>query len=235
MKISYDFHIHTALSPCADEEMTPNNIINMAKIKRLDAIAITDHNCTMNCKALMKCAQKAGIIAIPGMELETAEEIHIICLLPNIEAADLMQEYVMKYMPYFKNRIDIYGEQHIINEDDQVTGIVEQLLLLASSISIEHAVTYARELGGVVIPAHIDRKSYSIISNLGIIPNKLKFEYVELSRQCNILEYITDNKFMKDYKILISSDAHVLENIFEPINFIEVADKSIKGILKSLS
>ena len=95
MKISYDFHIHTALSPCADEEMTPNNIINMAKIKRLDAIAITDHNCTMNCKALMKCAQKAGIIAIPGMELETAEEIHIICLLPNIEAADLMQEYVM--------------------------------------------------------------------------------------------------------------------------------------------
>ncbi|NLM12966.1 MAG: PHP domain-containing protein [Epulopiscium sp.] len=231
MKYAYDFHIHTALSPCGDNDMTPNNIVNMALLKELDIIAITDHNSCENAAAVMKVAEGSDLIVIPGMEIETSEEIHMVCLFPDIISAYQMQEIVYEHLPPLENRVSIFGEQLILNDQDDIIGENKRLLLTATSLSIYDVVKYARQFNGVAIPAHIDRSSYSVLSNLGWIPEDLDVHTLEVSKNVDLekakLKY-------SQYNVIRSSDAHYLQDIFEREQFLELESKTISQVIKLL-
>lgn len=226
MKLYYDLHIHSALSPCADNEMTPNNIVNMAAIKELDVIAVTDHNSCKNALACIKAAENAGLdlIVIAGMEVETAEEIHVVCLFPTLSAAAAFDDFVTQNMPDIKNKAEIFGEQLIMDELDDITGTVDNMLITATKLDLHTVVSKARELSGVAIPAHIDRSSYSVLSSLGFIPPDLKIDLVEISKAANGSEFMEGKKrFLSGCdRFLVSSDAHRLEDISEKGSFIEI-------------
>lgn len=223
--ISYDFHIHSCLSPCGDSDMTPNNIVNMAKLMRLDTIAVSDHNSVGNLKAIMKIAEKVRLKVIPGMEVETAEEVHVLTLYPSLDAAIKMGEIVYDRLPYIKNRPEIFSDQIYMNEEDQVIGLEEKLLITSTTITFEELYEMVHEVGGMFIPAHVDRNSYSVLSNLGFIPDNLDIEYIEVSKQVKDIEkYLKSRPDLKDYKILRNSDAHYLVDISEPKNFIDEDD-----------
>lgn len=226
MKLYYDLHIHSALSPCGDNEMTPNNIVNMAAIKELDVIAITDHNSCKNAEACIKAAENAGLdlIVIAGMEVETAEEIHVVCLFPTIESAVEFDDFISENSVAIKNKAEIFGEQNIMDEFDNVTGNVDNLLVTATTLDLYAIVNKVKALSGVAVPAHIDRSSYSILSSLGFIPPDLQINLVEISKNTNPIDFINEKrKFLSGHnQFLVSSDAHRLEDISERNLFLEV-------------
>lgn len=233
MKCYYDFHIHSALSPCSDNDMTPNNIVNMAYIKGLNAIAITDHNTTKNVRAAIKIGMELGITVIAGMEIETKEEVHILSLFPTIELAEKAEKIIRAHLPQIKNNETIFGEQRIIDENDNVIGKEEQMLITATSLSINDVFSLVHSCGGVAIPAHIDRHSYSILSNLGFIPDELNISTIEISKKTeDIEEYLKNLSFTQKYLVIRNSDAHYLGDISEKNNYIEVDNNSIQKILQ---
>ncbi|MBN2221326.1 MAG: PHP domain-containing protein [Vallitaleaceae bacterium] len=210
MNVKYDFHIHTALSPCALEEMSPNNIVNMAIISGLDAIAVTDHNSGRNVEAVLNVSEETDLIVLPGMEVESKEEIHVVCLFSDLDCVYNMQTFVYSNLPKMKNRSKVLGKQLLFNEEDEVIGEEEQLLSFATSIPFDVLIQKTWELGGIAIPAHIDRPSYSVISNLGILPSNLDLSCLEISQYADYAKYRT--KYYQ-YLLLQSSDAHELGHI----------------------
>ncbi len=230
MRFFYDLHIHSALSPCGDTDMTPNNIVNMALLKGLDIIAVSDHNSCGNVRSVQKAAGDR-LLVIPAMELETSEEVHLLCLFPDLESASKMEDAIRSKTPFIKNRPEIFGNQYYFDENDNILGEEESLLVRATGIDIYSAVKMAGELGGVAVPAHIDRSSYSILSNLGFIPPDLKIGAVEITsdgREAMAEEY-------KSLAVLTNSDAHYLWDISERDYFIELPEKSISCVLSHLS
>ncbi len=234
MKYAVDLHIHSALSPCSDEEMTPNNIVNMALLKGLDIIAITDHNSAANLSAVAECAEGGNILVVPGMEIETSEEIHLVCLFPDTETALNVQDKVYAALPPIDNREDIFGRQVIMDASDNITGVEGRMLLTAASLGITEVSSLVEGAGGVVIPAHVDRDSYSVISNLGFIPEELNVNYVEISKNCNTGELLEKYPRLSEYGFIRSSDAHNLGDILERESFIELEELSIRSLLEKL-
>lgn len=234
MKLSYDLHIHTALSPCCDNDMTPNNIVNMALLKGLDVIAITDHNSCKNARSVIEAGKDSGLIILPGMEVETSEAIHVLCLFNDIDIAEGIEKLIIEELPSIKNKVNIYGNQLIMNSNDEVLEDMEQLLVISSGISIYRLINIVCDVGGVAIPAHIDRSSYSIIAALGSIPQDLNVKLIEISQEMNVKDYLEHNNQCRKYTIIQSSDAHYLEDISEPIRFIDVNEKSAKAVIKFL-
>ena len=173
MRYYYDFHIHTALSPCGDNDMTPNNVVNMSLLKGLDIIAVTDHNSMQNAAAVAEVGKRNGLIVVFGMEIETAEEVHVVALFPDGKSARKVQDIIYRHMNGIGNRTEIFGEQRILNDQDELQGSVDQLLITAASLMIEEVFQIVTDAGGVCIPAHVDRDSHSILSNLGMIPEDL--------------------------------------------------------------
>lgn len=231
MKLYYDFHIHTALSPCGDINMTPNNILNMAQIKGLDAIAITDHNSIRNCHPCLELGQEKGIIVIPGMEIQTKEEVHLICLFRELQNAIEFQNHIYSFMTNEKNNPNFFGRQLILNKYDDI--VEEETRLLISSVNLKINEIFSRviEHKGIVIPAHIDKSSYSILSNLGFIPRNLDIKTLEISKKCDKINFLSENKYLDRYKLITNSDAHYLGDISERNNnYIEVREKNINSI-----
>ena len=231
MKLYYDFHIHSALSPCGDNDMTPNNLINMSIIKGLDAVALTDHNACENVRA---AAAVAGdkIIFIPGMEVETSEEVHIVTLFPTADAAEEMQRILVDSSPFIPNRPEIFGNQYIMDENDEICGEIGRMLVTASGLDIYTVVAAAKDLGGIAYPAHIDRESYSVLSNLGFIPPDLDISAVEITEKSRTA---LEGEYSNRYNIITSSDAHYLWDISERNHYIEVSNASVRGILNAIS
>lgn len=210
----YDFHIHSALSPCGDEDMTPNNIVNMAKLNGLDAIAVSDHNSVKNVPAVCEAGKRIGLTVIPAMEVETEEGVHILTLYPSIETAKEVADAVYDKLPDIENRPEIFGRQLIMDSEDNITGIEKKLLISPASISINSLFDMVTSVGGLFIPAHIDRHSYSILTVLGFMPEDLNIKTIEISKNTtDITAYLESRPELKKYKILRNSDAHYLENI----------------------
>ncbi|QUI24959.1 PHP domain-containing protein [Vallitalea pronyensis] len=231
MKLHVDFHIHTVLSPCGEDGMTPNNIVNMALLNELDAIAITDHNSAENVKAVMEVAKSTDLIVIPGIEIETREEIHVLGLFLSLEDVYNVQKKIYASLPTLHNRVSIFGSQKIMNKDDDVVKELEQFLSTAVHLSLNEVIGLIHTHGGIAIPAHIDRPSYSILSNLGMIPEDLQTSVLEVSRFADLATY---KKKYKDYTIIQSSDAHELGYIGIARHAIDVEDKSIQSVFKAL-
>ena len=212
----YDLHLHSCLSPCGDDDMTPANIAGMASIKGLDVIALTDHNSCRNCPAAMAHGRDYGVIVIPGMELCTSEEVHIICLFPALENALAFDEYVYEHMLPIKNKEDIFGKQQIVDENDEVTGTVENLLINATDIAFDDAFSLAASYGGIAYPAHVDKTSTSVLSNLGFVPPDSTFTCAEFHDLKNLHRIQKEHPYFLQCNIISSSDAHYLEDIREP-------------------
>jgi len=234
MKYFCDLHIHTALSPCADADMTPNNIVNMASLCGLDIIAVCDHNSIGNVEATIAAARHLPLCVVPGMELETSEEVHFVCLFETLEAAREFDLWLTPYKPTVKNRPDIFGEQQYLNENDELVGYEENLLVSACGVSIYDVKKKIDTLPAVIIPAHIDRDSYSIISNLGFVPDDLGFTTVEISSNISVEEAIERFPHIEAYNIITDSDSHYLGTIYERENPIELIAPTAKELVRTL-
>lgn len=233
MKIYYDFHIHSALSPCGDDDMTPNNIVNMSLLKGLNAIAVADHNCALNVRAVCECGEKAGLVVVPALEIETSEEVHVVAMLPTPDRAERLGKIVSGRLPVIKNRTDIFGVQTVLNANDEAVSTVPNLLSTATTLSLAETVALINELGGVAIPAHVDKSSYSIISNLGFIPPELQFSTLEMKFPDKKAEFLKSHN-LSGFNIIHNSDAHFLWDIQEMEFFIEPDACSAEGIIDYL-
>ena len=226
----YDLHVHSCLSPCADNDMTPNNIAGMAAIKGLHIVALTDHNSTKNCRAFFAAAKRNGIIPIAGMEMTTAEDVHIVCLFPTLEAAEEFDNEYQKYRVLYKNKKEIFGDQLILDENDELVGEEENLLINASTLSIDEAVPLLRSYGAVVFPAHIDRDENGMVAALGWIPDEPHFSCVEFRDNSNIEAY-TQMYNLEEKIIVTDSDAHYLWDISEAENSFVLEDEPYSSAL----
>lgn len=227
----YDMHIHSCLSPCGDNDMTPNNIAMMGVLNGLNIMALTDHNSSKNCPAFVKAAKKQGIVPICGMELTTAEDIHIVCLFPTLEKAMAFDEYVDSRRIKIKNKPNIFGEQLIMDENDEVIGCEEYLLINATSITVEEIPGIVKDFGGICYPAHIDREANGIISALGVFPENSGFTLAEFADSENIGTYRSKYSEVADKKLIVSSDAHYLWNIKEKQEYFEIEDEPYSSAL----
>ncbi len=215
MTVFTDLHIHSCLSPCAHEDMTPNNIVNMALLKGLELIAVTDHNSCANCGAVMEAGKRAGLAVVPAMELCTAEEIHLLCYFPSLEAALEMQCLVYGSLLPYPNRPDIFGDQLIMDSLDVESGRENRFLAGATTLDAREACKRVRGLGGAPVPAHVDREAFSMLNTLGTLPQEYGFKFMELSRSCNVPLFLNKHADLGKMKLLRSSDAHFLWDLFE--------------------
>ncbi len=234
MRLYYDLHLHSCLSPCGDNDMTPNNLVRLAKLFGYDIIALTDHNSCLNCESAVRVGKEAGITVVPGMELCTSEEIHCICLFPDTEKAMLFSDFVKSKMPPVKNREHIFGQQLIMDSEDNVMGQEDILLTTAADISIEYLPELIKEYEGICYPAHIDRSSYSIISALGAFGTHLNVSCFELTPDADEKYYLEKYEGTKNKTIIRSSDAHYLENMREPEFTVDLPENSARALINYL-
>ena len=220
----YDFHIHSCLSPCAENDMTPNNIAGMGKLAGLDIMALTDHNACKNCPAFFEAAKGFEIVPIAGMELTTAEDIHVVCLFETLEGALDFDDYVENHRMRIPNNTAVYGEQLILDANDEVIGNEPFFLLPATDIMIEDVPKLVKSRGGISYPAHVDREANGVIATLGTFPEIKGFRCAEFYDAAKQNEYLKTYPILKEKRVLVSSDAHNLWSIRDKAAFIELPD-----------
>lgn len=208
-----DLHIHTCLSPCGDLDMSPKNIVARAKDKGLDLIAITDHNSTRNVRTCIELGAKNNLWVIGGCEVNTQEEVHSLALFPNLEILDKFQQYLDEKLPPIKNNTSLFGYQVAVDEDDNIIYEEEKALIAAIEADLEEVAEKVLSIGGIFIPAHIDRSKNSVFSQLGFIPFDLKYNALEVSWRTTKEEFIQQQPRLADKIFIQSSDAHYVEDI----------------------
>ncbi|MGE5652959.1 MAG: PHP domain-containing protein [Bacillota bacterium] len=212
-----DLHVHSALSPCADDEMVPRQVIQRCREIGLTLIAICDHNSCQNVGAFMKAAYGTGITVIAGMELTTSEEVHVLCLFPDLVSACRWDNEVSRSLPPVENSPKLFGHQLLLGSEGEVIGEVRTLLLSASSLSLATTCQMVEgDLKGLVIPAHIDRTSFSLIGQLGFPPPDIAFSAMELSQNSSRESFVARNPFLRATTMIHGSDAHRLRDLWAP-------------------
>lgn len=220
-KAYYDLHVHSCLSPCGDDEMTPCNIAGMASIKGLSIVALTDHNTCGNCPAFMSACSNFPLVGIPGAEVTTSEDIHVVTLFETLEGAMDFNSLLNRKRVSFKNDPSIFGRQIYMDDSDREVGEETDLLINAVDISIDDINGIAVSYGGIAYPAHVDKMSNSIVSVFGMIPN-YDFSTYEFADISNLDDYNTRFPVIRDKFFVTSSDAHYLWDINEQTNFVEL-------------
>lgn len=230
MKLFCDLHIHSCLSPCGDMQMTPNNIVGMSFIKQLDAIAVCDHNTAENLPAVQEAADLMGVVLLPGMELTTREEAHMLAYFPDVESCLSFSRAVHAHLPPIPNRPEFFGRQVRMNGQDEEIGEEETLLISALDWSFEECERQIHRFGGLCVPAHINRGSNGVLNALGFLPGGVRYDALEVSDAVNMPEMD-----LSGYRILRSSDAHYLENILEPSFTLEARGKSTAALFDAIT
>lgn len=208
-----DLHIHTCLSPCGDLDMSPGKIVQAAREKGLDMIAITDHNSTRNAGPCVEIGKKSGLFVIPGCEVNTQEEVHCLCYFPDVETVNAFQEYLDEKMLDIKNDTDLFGYQVAVDENELIVYEEERSLYTGIQDDIERVQQKVHSLGGIFVPAHIDRLKNGIYGQLGFIPFDLKYDALEISRRIDPEDFLKLHPEIASKKILRGSDAHFLNQI----------------------
>ena len=234
-ELFYDLHIHSCLSPCGDDDSTPANIAMLAQMVGLQAVALTDHNSCKNCPAFFKAANQVGILPIAGMEITVQEEFHVLCLFPELEAAMEFDRVVHEQLLPFPNDKKIYGNQLIVDEDDNVTGEEEICLINATMIDFYTLPSLVKPLGGIIVPAHIERSAFSMIATLGSVPPDGSFDCVEIKYPGAVDNLKKAHNYLNDCNIIHDSDAHRLEDISLPQNKIFAEENTAHALLCALS
>lgn len=221
-----DFHIHSCLSPCASLEMSPRSIVQQAKAVGLNAIALTDHNCAFNLPAFGKICEQQGLACLFGLEVTSIEEAHMLCLFDDLDHALEMGERVYESLPPIPSQPNRFGDQPIVDENEDILGFAEKLLISASSYDISTLLAMVHELGGLFVPAHIDRQVYGVIAQLGFLPDEA-FDAVELTGH-------GDPDLALHYPVIRSSDSHHLATIGNAFTAFDAASLTVPEIRSGL-
>lgn len=230
-----DLHIHTVLSPCGDLEMSPDNIIAIAKEKGLNIIGITDHNTTLHVALSKQLAQKEGIMVLGGAEVTTKEEAHCLAFFETeIQLAEF-QKYLSAHLPDIPNDADKFGEQLQVNENLEIVYEEPRHLLSAIDQSVEEIDYQVHQLNGIFIPAHINKLKYSLVSQLGFIPFDLQYEAVEISAKAHKEEILKVHKYLKNKTFIQNSDAHIPDLIGSTFTYFEMEALTFDEIKKALA
>ncbi|UCE42634.1 MAG: PHP domain-containing protein [Candidatus Aminicenantes bacterium] len=226
-----DLHIHTCLSPCTELNMSPKGILTAAKKRGIDILGICDHNSSENSLAIIKAAKKMHIHILPGLEVTTEEEVHVLALFDDIDNALKLQEHVYQNLPG-KNDEETFGMQVIVNDKEEVLGFNDRLLIGATTIRLDEALRLIHAFEGLAIASHINREAFSIIGQLGFIPDDLELDALEISPSITIEE--AKQKFPFNYPITCSSDAHYPDDIGKSYTSFLLQDGTVTEIKKAL-
>lgn len=228
-----DLHIHSCLSPCGDLDMSPRTIVEKSLEKGLHLIAVCDHNSAENAGALVRAGMRKGLHVLPGMEISSREEVHSLALFDTEGQALSMQEVVYRHLQG-TNRPEIFGDQVVANEFDEVEGFNDRMLIGAVQLSLEEVVREVRRLGGISIASHIDRPSYSVIGQLGFIPADLELDALEVSGQ--LKKEAARERFpqTRGFALVCFSDAHFPGDIGRANTTFLLEDPSVKEIRMAL-
>lgn len=209
--------------------MTPANVAGMCALAGLDVVALTDHNSGGNSAAFEQAARKHGLLAVPGMELCTREEIHMVCLFPTLEKLLAFSDFVRSKLSPVPNDPKIFGSQIRMDSEDTVLGEDPLLLAGAADIGLYELPKMMEEYGGLSFPAHIDRKSNSLLSQLGLWPSDLNFPLAEVTHSCP--SSLFERKDLQGLRYISASDAHDLTQISDAHQYMELPEKSIEAVL----
>lgn len=226
-----DLHIHSTLSPCGSLEMSPKRIVERAKILGINLISITDHNAIQNSEPTKNLAEKYGISYIYGIEVQTEEELHVLTYFDNYTDLSNVWKTVYEKLPNIKNNPGYFGDQVIVDEEENIVGFEEKLLLNSSKISLEDLCKIVQENNGIAIPAHIDSATYGIISQIGFIPHDSFFPFLEISCEHKEKKLIDELSYLKSYKFVSFSDAHYINEIGKCYTVFELELPTIPELL----
>lgn len=210
-KFRAELHVHTVVSPCAEVEMIPPLIVQQALASSIDLIAITDHNSTANIESVMKAAKGSGLTVLPGMELQTIEEVHSLCIFPDLDHAREFQKIVDNALPPLQNSPEHLGEQFIVDETGEFIRREERLLIISAELSLTDAWEIVNSMGGLLIPAHVNRKAFGLLENLGFVPNDIPLNALEISRHLNSRAAVETFPQLHGYTLIKGGDAHRLD------------------------
>ena len=211
--MKYDLHIHSCLSPCGDDDMTPANISGMAYLAGLNVIAVSDHNSAKNIQAVTECALNYGVKVLPAIEVCTAEEIHVLCYFSDLNKCLNFAEKIEAVLPKIKNKTEIYGNQYIMNGEDEIISQYENLLIVGCGYTVYELVQLCHEMSGLCFYAHIDKNSYSVLSVLGALPADIEIDGVEIYDLNNRQGLIDSGYICESTPYMSNSDAHTLDQI----------------------
>jgi hypothetical protein len=206
-----DLHVHTVVSPCAEVEMIPPFIVAEALQRGINLIAITDHNSSANVGAVQQAAAGTELQVLPGMELQTREEVHLLCLFDTLEQLAAWQNLVSSHLPPLENNIDYFGEQFVVDATGEFIRRETQLLLTSASLTLAEAVDQILKLGGLAIPAHVNRSAFSLIANLGFVPPGVPFDALEISRHLTPQQACQKFPQLHRFPLMQNGDVHRLD------------------------
>jgi 3',5'-nucleoside bisphosphate phosphatase len=207
-----DLHVHTVLSPCAEVEMIPPLIVQRALEKNIDIIAITDHNASANVRAIQRAAEGTNLTVLPGMEVQSREDVHLLTLFENVETLETWQHLVNDYLPDLRNNADYLGEQFVVDETGEFIRSETRLLLTSTNFSIDRVFEQVGDLGGIVIPAHVERTSYGLFPTLGLISDEWHVLALEISRHTDPEKVAVRFPAARRYPLIQSGDVHRLDD-----------------------
>ena len=233
MQFYYDLHLHSCLSPCGSDEMPPANLAAMCALAGLQVVALTDHNTCGNCAAFCRAAQARGLTALPGMELCTQEEIHVICLFPDLERAEDFSREIARHLPPFSNDPDRFGRQLYMDEGDGILGEESAFLAGSTDIPLSQVPRMTAAWGGTAFPAHIDRPSFSLLGVLGLWDPELGFSTAELSHHCPA--DLPRRPDLAGLRLLANSDAHALDQVWGAEYTLELPEATPRSVIQLLS
>jgi len=228
--MKFDLHIHSCLSPCANLEMSPSEIVKKAVSAGMGGIALTDHQSARNCEAIAECARMAGLRCLYGMEACTAEEVHNLCLFDTVETAMAMTDFIYASMPKRVNDPDVFGDQPVVTWDDDIVEMEWRILAMGCRRTIPEVGAKCHELGGLFIAAHIDRSAFSVFSQLGGIPDDAHYDAVEFSRTASAEAWLPK---APGYAVTRSSDAHNLDDVALVWSEMDSDDFSVAGLRRA--
>lgn len=233
MILHAELHVHTVLSPCGGVEMIPPVIIERALKRGIGCIAITDHNASANAAAVMQAAEGSGLHVLPGMELQTREEVHLLCLFDEVEQIEAWQTIVNRALPPLTNNPEALGEQYVVDASGDFLSIENRLLAISADMSLEAAVEGVQGLGGLAIPAHVDRQAFGLIPTLGFVPPGLPVEALEVSRRTPLEQIQQRFPQLLGYTLLVGGDVHYPGD-FLGANVLEIQAPTIAEIRLAL-
>lgn len=234
MRYRVDLHIHTVLSPCGDIEMTPAFIVRRALEAGLGVIAITDHNSTRQAPAAMEAGRRAGLQVFAGAEITTREEAHVVAVVGDEKSRQALQEYLDTYLIRIPNNVDVFGYQLVVDEGEAVVYQEESLLINAIDRSLEQTEAFVRSIGGIFIPAHIDKHANSLISQLGYVPPDLKADALEVSPRCDVGMLLEMYPYLEKYSLIRSSDAHYPDDFGNTFTILEMEEPTFAALKRAV-
>jgi 3',5'-nucleoside bisphosphate phosphatase len=221
-----DLHVHTCLSPCAELDMHPLAIVQKAIEAKLDIIAVCDHNSSANVPYVIKAAQTSKLKILPGMEITTSEEVHLLAIFDSLFNLTSLQKIIDQHLTG-ENDEERFGVQAIVNEHGEVEGLNNQLLIGATDLPLDTLIGYIHQFDGLAIAAHIDRESFSVLSQLGFIANNAGFDALEITRLTGFDRARITYQELCKYSFLVSSDSHFIEDIGSAFTRIYLEEPSL--------